>query len=117
MRNLLFGLFFIVLNFIYINHPLIAAEFSDFELNKFQEKVSKKFVSKFCNSVKFGLSEDSSWKFAIGESRKELEKRQQYQYLDKDLLNKQIAKEIFNECGSVVNKSQDEMVSFLNNQQ
>ena len=79
-------------------------------IEKYNLKISKKFANTYCNSIKFGISKDSSLEYAIGETNKEFLKNKLNKYIDYDLLNKNILLSLENNC-YVFELSSDELVN------
>ena len=111
------GFIFIIIAGIFItiiptyNYVLAANEVDLSKLNKInklEEKVSKRFANKFCNSIGFGLSKDSSIKFAIGENRMELAENKLAKEIDIKEIEDKTAKSIIAKCGYAINQVGEE---------
>ena len=79
--------------------PLLASSSLDTRILALQKKASKNIAKKFCNSIAFGISEESSIKFAIGENEKEISKNKYFSNMNKDQFREQISSEIVDSCG------------------
>ena len=78
---------------------VLAAEIEQSKIIQFQDKFSNNISRKFCNSIGFGLSRESSLKFSLIESNKEMAKSKFYNYLNKDKIIDQISTSIVDDCG------------------
>tara|TARA_Y100001968_G_scaffold77939_1_gene69246 strand:+ start:481 stop:954 length:474 start_codon:yes stop_codon:yes gene_type:complete len=65
----------------------------------FQEKLSKQFTKKFCNSIGFGISKESALKFSAGEIKKEMSRKILPQEINQEDLELNIASNVVNSCG------------------
>ena len=102
-----------------LNIPVVsAAETVDIKITKLENKISKNITKKFCNSLGFGLSKESSIKFAVLENNKEMSKKNLFELIDKNEISDQIAVSIFENCGTKIDlfgqKGIDEFKSYLN---
>ena len=61
-------------------------------------KISRKFAKTYCNTTKFGISKDGALKFSIGETNKEFLNNKLNQFIDYELLNKNILLSLENNC-------------------
>ena len=68
-------------------------------------KVSKDYTKKFCNSIAFGLSNESAMNFSIQENKKVFEKRKGIKNINIELLAEEIAVSVSEDCGYLVNIS------------
>ena len=75
---------------------LYASESNDSVLIK---KVSQSFTKKFCNSIGFGLSEESSMNFSLKENNQVFNKRKGFNNINKELLAEEIAIAVVEKCG------------------
>ena len=97
MANL-FIIFFISTSFFFSVFNVEAKELDKSELDGLIIKVSKKFSRTYCNTFKFGISNDGAMEFALGETNKEFSKNKLYQYLNSEDLKNNIISNIENEC-------------------
>ena len=80
------------------NSPVYPINFSQKAIENYNLKISRKFSNTYCNSSKFGLSNYSSLKFAIGETNKEFVNNKLNKFIDYELLNKNILLSLANNC-------------------
>tara|TARA_S200000501_G_scaffold357818_1_gene381887 strand:- start:531 stop:806 length:276 start_codon:yes stop_codon:yes gene_type:complete len=67
-------------------------------IEKYTLKISRKFANTYCNSTKFGISKDGALKFSIGETNKEFSNNKLNEFIDFELLNKDIILSLENNC-------------------
>tara|TARA_Y100001968_G_scaffold260519_1_gene248118 strand:+ start:1095 stop:1502 length:408 start_codon:yes stop_codon:yes gene_type:complete len=99
--NLISNLFIFILIFT-INTGLFSFEIasaSEKQKSYLIERVSSDFTRKFCNSIGFGLSEQSALNFSFLENKKVFENRKDFQDINKELLADKIAISVINNCG------------------
>ena len=93
-----------ILNFILVflllifDTPVYPIEFSEKAIGNYNLKISKKFSNTYCNSIKFGISNHSALKFAIGETNKEFLNNKLNNFIDYELLTKNILLSLSNNC-------------------
>ena len=80
------------------DRPVYPIEFSQKAIENYNLKISRKFSNTYCNATKFGISNDSSLKFAIGETNKEFLNNKLNKFIDYELLNKNILSSLANNC-------------------
>ena len=92
------ALFIIVTTFatFTIGEVVIAA---DTQNDKLVMKISKDFTKKFCNSVAFGLSQESAMIFSIEENKKAFERKKGIDDINKEKVADEIALSIIDTCG------------------
>ena len=78
--------------------PVYAIDFSPEAIEKYTLKISRKFSNTYCNTTKFGISKDGALKFAIGETNKEFLNNKLNNFIDFELLNKNILISLENNC-------------------
>ena len=88
--------------FIVPTEELYASESVDSILIK---KVSQSYTNKFCNSIGFGLSKESSMKFSLKENNQVFNKRKEFNNINKELLAEEIAISVVEKCGYPINLS------------
>ena len=90
----------IILSFLLFifDSPAYPIEFSQKAIKNYNLRISRKFSNTYCNSTKFGISNDSALKFAIGETNKEFLNNKLKKYIDYELLNKNIILSLANNC-------------------
>ncbi len=69
------------------------------------QKVSKSYTKKFCNSIGFGLSQESAMNFSLQENNQVFNKRKDFKSLNKELLAEEIAIAVVEKCGYPINLS------------
>ena len=75
---------------------VIAAETQN---DKLVTKISKDFTKKFCNSVAFGLSQESAMIFSIEENKKAFERKKGIDDINKEKVADEIALSVIDTCG------------------
>ena len=90
----------ILLSFILfiLDSPSYAIDFSEKTIENYTLKISRKFSKTYCNSIKFGISNDGALKFSIGETNKEFSNNKLNKFIDYKLLNKNILLSLENNC-------------------
>ena len=86
--------------FIFHTDELYASESVDSTLIK---KVSRSYTKKFCNSIGFGLSKESSMNFSLKENNQVFNKRKEFNNINKELLAEEIAVKVVEKCGYPIN--------------
>tara|TARA_Y100000739_G_C20393158_1_gene366592 strand:+ start:300 stop:644 length:345 start_codon:yes stop_codon:yes gene_type:complete len=84
--------------FLILETPAYPLDSSPKAIEKYTLKISRKFASTYCNSIRFGISEDSALKFSIGETYKEFSNSKLNKYIDYEFLNKNTLLSIQNKC-------------------
>lgn len=79
-----------------------------------EDKVSNNFSKKFCNSIGFGISKDSSLKFSIGETEKEIKSKTSTNKIDMDILANKISEKIVDSCGFSIGLTGEKGVEEIN---
>ena len=90
--------FFISTLFFLFNNPAYSKVESTENLDKYINKISSKFSRTYCNTTKFGISEDGAIAFAIGETNKEFKNNKLNKIIDHSRLNNNIVVNIENVC-------------------
>jgi len=80
------------------NSPVFSIDISQKAIEKYTLKISRKFSNTYCNSTKFGISKDGSLEFSIGETNKEFSNNKLNEFIDYELLNKNILLSLENNC-------------------
>ena len=78
--------------------PVYPIEFSQKVIENYTLKISRKFSNTYCNSTKFGISNEGALNFAIGETNKEFLNNKLNKFIDYELLNKNIILSLANNC-------------------
>tara|TARA_Y100001968_G_C19448662_1_gene766987 strand:+ start:1176 stop:1517 length:342 start_codon:yes stop_codon:yes gene_type:complete len=82
------------------NSSNVSAKESLTKDNTFIEnKLASKFTKKFCNSIAFGISQESALRFTAGEDRKEASRKKYLENIDFEDLENNIASSVVNTCG------------------
>jgi len=95
IKNILHILLMFLLIF---DTPAYPVDSSPKSIEKYTLKISSKFASTYCNSIKFGISEDGALRFSIGETNKEFLNNKLNKFIDYELLNKNILLSLKNNC-------------------
>ena len=100
-QNSKLGILFVILMLTLYIKPIqaLALEDDNEAILFFENKIAKNFSKKFCNSIAFGISNESSMEFAIGEIQKEISNKPILKNIDKDSLSYKISDEIIYNCG------------------
>ena len=100
----LFAFIILIFSTLFIFHTdeLYASESVDSTLIK---KVSRSYTKKFCNSIGFGLSKESSMNFSLKENNQVFNKKKGYYNINKEILAEEIALEVVEKCGYPINLS------------
>ena len=91
--NILLSFFF----FVFVT-PAYPIDSSPSAIEKYTFKISRKFANTYCNSTKFGISNDGALKFSIGETIKEYSNSKLNKFIDYEILNKNILLSLQNNC-------------------
>ena len=68
-------------------------------------KISQSYTKKFCNSIGFGLSMESSMHFSMKENNQVFKKRKGIDNINKELIADAIALEVVEKCGYPIDLS------------
>ena len=109
MREKLKKIILMIFTFIFIIGSTLFI-FNPEELNAFEndesiliKKISQSYTKKFCNSIGFGLSKESSMNFSIKENNQVFNKRKGISNINKELLAEEIATSVIEKCGYPIN--------------
>ena len=91
--NILLSLLFLI-----FDTPAYPVDSSPKSIEKYTSKISRKFANTYCNSTKFGISEDGALRFSLGETNKEFSNNKLNKFIDYELLNKNILLSLKNNC-------------------
>ncbi len=98
--------------FIFHTDELYASESADSTLI---EKVSRSYTNKFCNSIGFGLSKESSMNFSLKENNQVFNKRKNFKNINKEALAEEIAIGVIEKCGYPIKLSGEKgIIEFKN---
>ena len=78
--------------------PVYAIDFSPQAIENYTLKISRKFSNTYCNTTKFGISKDGALRFAIGETNKNFLNNKLNEFIDYELLKKNIISNLENNC-------------------
>tara|TARA_B100000579_G_scaffold437183_1_gene465535 strand:+ start:1089 stop:1484 length:396 start_codon:yes stop_codon:yes gene_type:complete len=93
----LFAFIILIFSTLFINADVLyASESVDSTLIK---KVSRSYTNKFCNSIGFGLSKESSMNFSLRENNQVFNKRKDFKNINKEDLAEEIAIGVIEKCG------------------
>ena len=81
-----------------LDSPVYSIDFSEKRIEKYNLKISRKFSSTYCNSIKFGISKDGALKFSISETNKEFSNNKLNKFIDYDFINKNILSSLEINC-------------------
>ncbi len=90
---IIFSFFFLILG-----NPVYSKEYSQQTLDKYIEKISNKFSRTYCNTIKFGISEEGAIAFAIGETNKEFKNNQMNGLIENSLIKENIVSNLEISC-------------------
>ena len=110
----LFAFIILIFSTLFIFHTdeLYASESVDYTLIK---KVSRSYTKKFCNSIGFGLSKESSMNFYLKENNQVFNKRKNFKNINKEALAEEIAIGVIEKCGYPINLSGEKgIIEFKN---
>ena len=97
MIKRVFTIFSITLLLLF-NSPVYSLETSSKSLEKYTKKISSKFTRTYCNTSKFGISDEGALEFAIGETNKEFKNNKLNGLIDYSLLKNSIVNDLENNC-------------------
>ena len=97
MIKKVFTIFILTLLLIFTN-PVYSLEASSITLEKYNKKISNKFTRTYCNTTKFGISNEGALAFAIGETKKEFKNNKLNKLIDYSLLKSSIINDLENNC-------------------
>ena len=89
--------FISALLFLIIN-PVFAKDISNKNIDNYMNKISRKFSRTYCNTSKFGISDQGALAFAIGETNKEFKKNKLNKLIDYSMLFDKITLNLENDC-------------------
>ena len=110
----LFAFIILIFSTLFIFHTdeLSASESVDSTLIK---KVSRSYTKKFCNSIGFGLSKESSMNFSLKENNQVFNKRKNFENINKEALAEEIAIGVIEKCGYPIKLSGEKgIIEFKN---
>jgi len=78
--------------------PVYSLDTSSKTLEKYTKRISNKFTKTYCNTAKFGISNEGALAFAIGETNKEFKNNKLNKLIDYSLLKNSIVNDLENNC-------------------
>ena len=96
MIKRLFTIF--ILTLLLFSSPVYSLDTSSKTLDNYTKRISKKFTRTYCNTSKFGISDEGALKFSIGETNKEFKNNKLNKLIDYSLLKKSIVNDLENNC-------------------
>ena len=78
--------------------PVYSQEYSNKSIDNYINKVANKFTRTYCNSTKFGISDEGALAFAVGETNKEFKNNKLNKLIDYSLLVNNIVDGLENKC-------------------
>ena len=97
MLKRVFTIFFLTFLLLF-SSPVYSLDSSSKTLEKYTEKISKKFTRTYCNTTNFGISYEGALSFAIGETNKEFKNNKLNKFIDYSLLKSSIVNDLENSC-------------------
>ena len=89
---------FILTLLLLFSSPVYSLDTSSITLEKYTKKISNKFTRTYCNTSKFGISDEGALEFAIGETNKEFKNNKLNKLIDYTLLKNSIVDDLENKC-------------------
>ena len=89
---------FILTLLLLFTSPVYSLDTSSKTLEKYSKKISNKFTRTYCNTAKFGISNEGALAFAIGETNKEFNNNKLNKLIDYSLLKNSIVNDLENNC-------------------
>ncbi len=89
---------FILTLLLLFSSPAYSLDTSSKTLEKYTKKISNKFTRTYCNTTKFGISNEGALAFAIGETNKEFKNNKLNKLVDYSLLKNSIVNDLENNC-------------------
>jgi len=97
MIKRVFTIFILTLLLLFSN-PVYSLDTSSETIEKYTKKISNKFARTYCNTSKFGISDEGALEFAIGETNKEFKNNKLNKLIDYSLLKNSIVNDLENNC-------------------
>tara|TARA_Y100001968_G_C19446304_1_gene765556 strand:+ start:1335 stop:1706 length:372 start_codon:yes stop_codon:yes gene_type:complete len=89
-------------------HSVEAAEVKN---DKLIERITKDYTNKFCNSMAFGLSKESSMNFSSKENSLIFKKKKGFESINKEFLAHRIAISVIDSCGYLIDLNGEEGIN------
>jgi len=97
MIKRVFSIVILILLFLF-SSPVYSLDNSSKTLEKYTKKISNKFTRTYCNTTKFGISDEGALAFSIGETNKEFKNNKLNKLIDYSLLKNSIVNDLENNC-------------------
>ena len=97
MIKRVFSIFILTLLLLF-SSPVYSLDTSSKTLEKYTKRISNKFTRTYCNTTKFGISDEGALAFAIGETNKEFKNNKLNKLIDYSLLKNSIVNDLENNC-------------------
>ena len=97
MIKKVFAIFILTLLLLF-SSPVYSLDTSSKTFEKYTKKISNKFTRTYCNTTKFGISNEGALAFAIGETNKEFKNNKLNKLIDFSLLKNSIVNDLENNC-------------------
>ena len=97
MITRVFAIFILTLLLLF-SSPVYSLDTSSENLERYTKKISNKFIRTYCNTSKFGISDEGALEFAIGETNKEFKNNKLNKLIDYSLLKNSIVNDLENNC-------------------
>ena len=97
MIKRVFAIFILTLLLLFIS-PVYSLDTSSKTLEKYTKKISNKFTRTYCNTSKFGITDEGALEFAIGETNKEFKNNKLNELIDYKFLKTSIVNSLENDC-------------------
>ena len=89
---------FILTFLLLFNSPVYSLNTSSETIEKYTKRISNKFTRTYCNTYKFGISDQGALEFAIGETNKEFKNNKLNKMIDYSILKNSIVNDLENNC-------------------
>ena len=93
----IFAIFFLTLLLLF-SSPVYSLDTSSKTLEKYTKRISNKFTRTYCNTTKFGISDEGALAFAVGETKKEFKNNKINKFIDYYQLKNSIVNDLENNC-------------------
>ena len=97
MIKRVFAIFTLTLLLLF-SSPVYSLDTSSKSLEKYTKRISNKFTRTYCNTTKFGISNDGALAFSIGETNKVFKNNKLNKFIDYSQLKNSIVNVLENNC-------------------
>ena len=95
--------------------PIHSVEASEIKNHQLIQRIAKDYANKFCNSVAFGLSQESAMTFANKENYLIFKKKKGFESLNQKSIASQVSIKVIEDCGYLINlRGEDGITQFEN---